>query len=47
MPLKLQVTKIHQSLTISALNLVKFGVFVIWWQNLTFQWGLKNIKSKT
>jgi hypothetical protein len=32
-----QVTKMHQRQTICILILVGFGVFVIWWQNLTFR----------
>jgi hypothetical protein len=39
MPPKLQVSKIHQILTIRTILLVKFGVFVIWWQNPTSRSG--------
>jgi hypothetical protein len=36
LPPKLQVSKMHQTLIIRALFLVRFGVFVIWWLNLNF-----------
>lgn len=39
MPPKLQVSKIHQILTIRTILLVKSGVFVIWWQNPTSRSG--------
>lgn len=34
-PLKLQVSKMHQTTT-SVLHLVKFGVLVFWWQYLAY-----------
>ena len=37
MPLKLQISKIHQTLITRAFLLVEFGAFVIWWLNSTFQ----------
>jgi len=40
MPPKRQGTKAHQNIIIIILSLVKFGVFVILWQYLTFRSGL-------
>ena len=41
MPRILQISKILQTLTISVLPLVKFGVLVFLWQYFAFRKGLK------